>query len=1242
MVSLIDRDTQYFVAESTKTLSLEDSSVSEHPNDAIWAGCINVPKAGRLCEHTLQAMPSQGCRTAHFEVLDMPKDERFQDLPFVQSEPFFKYYCGVPLRTKNGVNIGSLFALDDKVREPLSSTNLSFLSIMADNVMTHLEASKEKEQRRQALNMNVCLAAFVDRKYQKGGQKKRTKRADTSGKSEALLLHSQASPIHRDTSRASQSGSEYLRGSPEASDSCNKAIEPSPLARDHCQEHDPVRDSSASDASDKSRMREPGDSVHRRTFERAADLLRKALSLEYGGGVVFLDTATASVLKETCHSSSVLECLDDEEATISRQGPTYGTPNEPSVSPEILGSIAAESTQHRNMQAAALLGESITEGLDTHGNKSNMSPADLERLVKRHPRGRLYAIHEDVRGASGSSSEDSRSATRDVRRGAEAKLLLRYFPAAKQVIFIPLWDPNYARWSACFAYTTSEYRTFSHEADFLFCVAFCNCIMAETSRLATVTADQQKGDFIGSVSHELRSPLHGIMASCEFLQDTECSAFQRSLIDTAESCARTLLDTINMVLDYSKINSFERDWRSAGKGKRGRHVTALEGPQAFLNIYDEVDVAAITEEVVEGSVTGFTSRESQVQDYDDVGYQAPSQKAAPDKDSNNESTNDARPHISPPEVEVVLDIEHHDWAFVTQPGAFRRVVMNLVGNSLKYTKTGFIKIKLQVVVDSMQAEEADQTNHDDRTCDVVLTVADSGIGISAEYLRTKVFTPFAQENSLAPGTGLGLSLVRSIVSMLGGVISIQSVLGEGTKVTVRFPMQRRSSSTTPRESNKVSAHKRRVEALRECSSSSLVSLFNAGAPCDSPQQKEGLEAIRSCIATYATSWYGCQFVAPLGDSADQPRPDVMVVDEVDLSALVRADPEALRTASVVVLCANASRASVLAAVSGYRNAHLISKPFGPYKLAKAFQLALNRSAAKRTQTTDPTNPSIPLLAPSLMHDAVIGAPRSITHKSQDCGIASTSILNNGGVAAPDSSQNTHVLNDKTKSAGREERKRRNPQYPFPDVAAAQRKEKLPLRPALELSNSTTPTLQETQTASEHVPALTLSRGILASGSQKQFTDAAPEACSQPRILLVDDNKINLKLLHTFMRKRAYSDVHHAEDGAQAVDLYIKLADAGKPPEIVFMDISMPIMDGFEATRRIREYEDKKRDTMTVMQTPAPALIIALTGNASARDQNEAFTSGVDVYLTKPVSFKEVGRLLDDWHSSGGAEIVNGA
>ncbi|KAF2143312.1 uncharacterized protein K452DRAFT_210549, partial [Aplosporella prunicola CBS 121167] len=80
---------------------------------------------------------------------------------------------------------------------------------------------------------------------------------------------------------------------------------------------------------------------------------------------------------------------------------------------------------------------------------------------------------------------------------------------------------------------------------------------------------------------------------------------------------------------------------------------------------------------------------------------------------------------------------------------------------------------------------------------------------------------------------------------------------------------------------------------------------------------------------------------------------------------------------------------------------------------------------------------------------------------------------------------------------------------------------------------------------------------------------------------------------------------------------------------IFMDISMPIMNGFEATRRIRAIEAQYRDELPPMQRPAPSLIVALTGLASGRDQSEAFTSGFDLYMTKPVSFREVGRLLDN-------------
>ncbi len=86
---------------------------------------------------------------------------------------------------------------------------------------------------------------------------------------------------------------------------------------------------------------------------------------------------------------------------------------------------------------------------------------------------------------------------------------------------------------------------------------------------------------------------------------------------------------------------------------------------------------------------------------------------------------------------------------------------------------------------------------------------------------------------------------------------------------------------------------------------------------------------------------------------------------------------------------------------------------------------------------------------------------------------------------------------------------------------------------------------------------------------------------------------------------------------------------------VSIDISMPVMNGFEATRAIRDIEEARTHNQALGKALSPALIIALTGLASSRDQAEAFTSGVDLFMTKPVSFKEVGRILDNWESHGG-------
>ena len=89
---------------------------------------------------------------------------------------------------------------------------------------------------------------------------------------------------------------------------------------------------------------------------------------------------------------------------------------------------------------------------------------------------------------------------------------------------------------------------------------------------------------------------------------------------------------------------------------------------------------------------------------------------------------------------------------------------------------------------------------------------------------------------------------------------------------------------------------------------------------------------------------------------------------------------------------------------------------------------------------------------------------------------------------------------------------------------------------------------------------------------------------------------------------------------------------------------MPVMNGFEATKAIRNIEAARAhengSILSENRVPStPALIIALTGLASSRDQTEAFTSGVDLFITKPVSFKEIGRLLGNWEKTQQGETI---
>ncbi|KAJ6145425.1 hypothetical protein N7470_009320 [Penicillium chermesinum] len=120
------------------------------------------------------------------------------------------------------------------------------------------------------------------------------------------------------------------------------------------------------------------------------------------------------------------------------------------------------------------------------------------------------------------------------------------------------------------------------------------------------------------------------------------------------------------------------------------------------------------------------------------------------------------------------------------------------------------------------------------------------------------------------------------------------------------------------------------------------------------------------------------------------------------------------------------------------------------------------------------------------------------------------------------------------------------------------------------------------------------------------------------VLIVDDNDINVRLLVAFMKRLGIQNLV-ARNGQEALHCFKKKASEIM---IILMDISMPIMDGLEATRRIRKVE-------RMMEGKERTFICALTGVAQTDTEREAFGSGMDMFLTKPVRLNTLRPLIDE-------------
>ncbi len=231
-------------------------------------------------------------------------------------------------------------------------------------------------------------------------------------------------------------------------------------------------------------------------------------------------------------------------------------------------------------------------------------------------------------------------------------------------------------------------------------------------------ANKSKSEFLANMSHEIRTPMNAILGFSEILLAQIKTPKFEEYLRTIVNSGKTLLSIINDILDLSKIE--------AGK---------LE------LTYEPIDISGILEEI----------------------KMIFSQKV---KEKN---------------LRFILDIQNEDKkGFVLDEVRIRQIILNLVGNAIKFTEKGHVRIGLITKKNETSPEKVD----------LVIEVEDTGIGVS-ESEKEKIFGAFMQQSNQSTkkygGTGLGLAICRRLVERMEGTITLESEAGRGSKFIVNIP-----------------------------------------------------------------------------------------------------------------------------------------------------------------------------------------------------------------------------------------------------------------------------------------------------------------------------------------------------------------------------------------------------------------------------------------------------------------------